>query len=88
MLTTIVILAKIVCIKLFVSCFSHVLDQFLSPFNIQSFPQREQLQQQYCGKGQPEPFKCLFKDNSVKNVVPDPDVPHGCNSNSSEYDSY
>ncbi|KAL8497275.1 hypothetical protein ACS0TY_020819 [Phlomoides rotata] len=52
-----------------------------------SFPQREQLQQQYCGKGHPEPFKCLFKDNSVKNVVPDPDVPHGCNSNSSEFDA-
>ncbi|KAH6771942.1 CCR4-NOT transcription complex subunit [Perilla frutescens var. hirtella] len=52
-----------------------------------SFPQREQLQQQYCGKIQPEPFKCLFKDNSVKNIVPDPDVPRGCDSNSSEFDA-
>ncbi|KAL0380336.1 UNVERIFIED_CONTAM: CCR4-NOT transcription complex subunit [Sesamum angustifolium] len=40
-----------------------------------SFPQREHIQQQYCGKVQQEPFKCVFKDNSVKNVVPDPDVP-------------
>ncbi|KAH6819555.1 CCR4-NOT transcription complex subunit [Perilla frutescens var. frutescens] len=52
-----------------------------------SFPQREQLQQQYCGKIQSEPFKCLFKDNSVKNIVPDPDVPRGCDSNSSEFDA-
>ncbi|PIN00054.1 hypothetical protein CDL12_27442 [Handroanthus impetiginosus] len=52
-----------------------------------SFPQREHMQQQYCGKIQPEPFKCLFKDNSVKNIIPDPDVPRGCNSNSAEFDS-
>ncbi|XP_042063496.1 CCR4-NOT transcription complex subunit 11-like [Salvia splendens] len=52
-----------------------------------SFTQREQLQQQYCVKVQTEPFKCLLKDNSVKNIVPDPDVPRGCDSNSSEFDS-
>ncbi|KAL1563842.1 CCR4-NOT transcription complex subunit [Salvia divinorum] len=52
-----------------------------------SFPQREQLQQQYCGKIQPEPFKCMLKDNSLKNIVPDPDVPCGCDSNSSEFDA-
>ncbi|KAK4414022.1 CCR4-NOT transcription complex subunit [Sesamum alatum] len=52
-----------------------------------SFPQREHIQQQYCGKVQQEPFKCVFKDNSVKNVVPDPDVPRGCNSNSPEFDA-
>ncbi|KAG8383326.1 hypothetical protein BUALT_Bualt04G0000900 [Buddleja alternifolia] len=52
-----------------------------------SFPQREHVQQQYCGKVQPEPFKCSFKENSVKNIIPDPDVPHGCNSNSHEFDA-
>ncbi|KAG6424490.1 hypothetical protein SASPL_114908 [Salvia splendens] len=52
-----------------------------------SFPQREQLQQQYFCKIQPEPFKCLLKDNCVKNIMPDPDVPRGCDSNSSEFDS-
>ncbi|KAK6153829.1 hypothetical protein DH2020_013468 [Rehmannia glutinosa] len=52
-----------------------------------SFPQREHMQQQYCGKTQLEPFKCLFKDNAVKNVLPDPDVPRGCNSNSLEFDA-
>ncbi|XP_051119253.1 uncharacterized protein LOC127243330 [Andrographis paniculata] len=52
-----------------------------------SFPQREILEQQYCGVVHPEPFKCLFKDNAVKNVIPDPDVPRGCNSNSLEFDA-
>ncbi|KAL7152627.1 hypothetical protein ABFS83_04G110800 [Erythranthe nasuta] len=51
-----------------------------------SFPQREHMQQQYCGKIQPEPFKCLFKDKSVKNIIADPDLPLGCNSNSPEFD--
>ncbi|XP_022841579.1 CCR4-NOT transcription complex subunit 11 isoform X1 [Olea europaea var. sylvestris] len=51
-----------------------------------SFPPQEQLWQQYCSKIPPELFKCLFKDNSVKNVMPDPDVPQGCDSNSPEFD--
>lgn len=51
----------------------------------QAFPQRAQLEQQYCDKVYPEPHSCPFKDGSVKNVLPDPDVPHGCDPNSSEY---
>ncbi|XP_062158893.1 uncharacterized protein LOC133866398 isoform X2 [Alnus glutinosa] len=47
---------------------------------------REQLQQQYCDKIHSEPYNCLFKDGSVKSVVPDPDVPHGCDANSPEFD--
>lgn len=54
--------------------------------NFQSFVQRDQLQQQYCGTTQPEPFKSLFKDNGVKNVIPHPDVPHRCDSDSPKYD--
>ncbi|KAK4354161.1 hypothetical protein RND71_026355 [Anisodus tanguticus] len=51
-----------------------------------SFPQREQLQQQYGSKALPEQFQCLFRNNSVKNSIPDPDVPRGCDSNSLEFD--
>ncbi|KAK2980172.1 hypothetical protein RJ640_029719, partial [Escallonia rubra] len=54
--------------------------------SLQAFPQREQLQQQFCAKVHPEPFNCLFKDSSVKNVVPDPDVPRGCDASSPEFD--
>lgn len=51
-----------------------------------SFPQREQLQQQYGSKALPEQVHCLFRNNYVKNSIPDPDVPRGCDSNSSEFD--
>ncbi|XP_021889832.1 CCR4-NOT transcription complex subunit 11 isoform X2 [Carica papaya] len=51
-----------------------------------AFPQREQLQQQYFDKVNKEPYSCLFEDVSVKNVLADPDVPHGCDSNSAEFD--
>nr|XP_016454547.1 PREDICTED: CCR4-NOT transcription complex subunit 11-like isoform X2 [Nicotiana tabacum] len=51
-----------------------------------SFPQREQLQQQYGSKALPEQLHCLFRNNYVKNSIPDPDVPRGCDSNSSEFD--
>uniref|UniRef100_A0A2N9GIN9 CCR4-NOT transcription complex subunit 11 n=1 Tax=Fagus sylvatica TaxID=28930 RepID=A0A2N9GIN9_FAGSY len=54
--------------------------------SVHSFPQCEQLQQQYCDKIHPEPYNCLFKDGSVKSVVPDPDVPNGCDANSLEFD--
>ncbi|CAK9142664.1 unnamed protein product, partial [Ilex paraguariensis] len=53
---------------------------------IWAFPQREQLQQQYCDKVHTLPFNCLFKNSAVKNVVPDPDVPRGCDENSPEFD--
>ncbi|KAF3444195.1 hypothetical protein FNV43_RR13885 [Rhamnella rubrinervis] len=54
--------------------------------SLHAFPQLEQLQQQYCDTVHPEPYNCPFKDGSVKNVVPDPDVPRGCDPNSSEFD--
>uniref|UniRef100_A0A5B6YV52 CCR4-NOT transcription complex subunit 11 n=1 Tax=Davidia involucrata TaxID=16924 RepID=A0A5B6YV52_DAVIN len=63
---------------------------YIKNFDLSShaFPQREQLQQQYCDKDKvhPEPFNCLFKNTSVKNVVPDPDLPCGCDENSPEFD--
>ncbi|KAL3655130.1 hypothetical protein CASFOL_000916 [Castilleja foliolosa] len=52
-----------------------------------SFPTREQLEQQYCGNTLSKHFKSYFKDHAVRNVVHDPDVPHGCNSMSSEFDA-
>ncbi|CAN4105517.1 unnamed protein product [Withania somnifera] len=51
-----------------------------------SFPQQEQLQQQYGCKVLPAQFQCLFGNNFVKNSIPDPDVPRGCDSNSLEFD--
>lgn len=51
-----------------------------------AFPQREVLQQQYCDGVQPEPFKSVFRKAFTKNVVPDPDVPSGCDANSPEFD--
>nr|GMD20450.1 CCR4-NOT transcription complex subunit 11 [Ipomoea batatas] len=51
-----------------------------------TFPQRGQLKEQYVGKALPEPFSCLFKSNLVKNTIPDPDLPHGCDSSSPEFD--
>ncbi|XP_050378090.1 uncharacterized protein LOC126795292 [Argentina anserina] len=50
------------------------------------FPQQEQLQQQYADKVHPEPYSSPFKDGSIENVVADPDVPPGCDANSSEFD--
>nr|XP_027075311.1 CCR4-NOT transcription complex subunit 11-like [Coffea arabica] len=50
-----------------------------------AFPSSEQLQQQYCSKVGPEPFGSLFR-NRVINILPDPDVPHGCDPNSTEFD--
>ncbi|WJZ92304.1 hypothetical protein VitviT2T_011307 [Vitis vinifera] len=52
----------------------------------QAFPQQEQLQQQYCDRVHPEPYNCLLRNATVKNVVPDPDVPSGCDINSPEFD--
>lgn len=50
------------------------------------FPQLEQLQQQYCGKVEPEIFSSVFKKNPIKNSLPDPEVPRGCDNNSPEFD--
>ncbi|KAK3411271.1 hypothetical protein EUGRSUZ_I00032 [Eucalyptus grandis] len=51
-----------------------------------TFPALDQLQQQYCDGARSESYNCLFKDTKVKNVMPDPDVPSGCNKNSPEFD--
>ncbi|KAK2656447.1 hypothetical protein Ddye_009499 [Dipteronia dyeriana] len=50
-----------------------------------SFPQHEQLQQQYCDKVHSEPYNYSHINVTVKNVLPDPDVPHGCDANSPEF---
>ncbi|GER30015.1 CCR4-NOT transcription complex subunit 11 [Striga asiatica] len=55
--------------------------------SVHSFPSRDHLQQQYCGKNLSEPLKSFFKDRTVKDVFPDPDVPRGCNSDSAEFDA-
>ncbi|XP_022741411.1 uncharacterized protein LOC111293002 isoform X4 [Durio zibethinus] len=54
----------------------------------QTFPQGEQLQQQYFEKVDPEPYTCLLKNTVVKNVLADPDVPRGCDANSAEHVSW
>ncbi|XP_030505893.1 uncharacterized protein LOC115720847 isoform X1 [Cannabis sativa] len=56
------------------------------PSSMNAFPQQAQLEQQYCDKANPEPYNCLFKDGSVRNIISDPDVPDGCDPNSSEFD--
>ncbi|KAK6927937.1 CCR4-NOT transcription complex subunit 11, partial [Dillenia turbinata] len=48
------------------------------------FPQFVQLQQQFSDKVHPEPYKCLLKNSSVKNVISDPDFPLGRDANSPE----
>ncbi|GKV25417.1 hypothetical protein SLEP1_g34860 [Rubroshorea leprosula] len=52
-----------------------------------AFPQREQLQQQYCDKVHPEPYTSTFKIAAIRNVLSDPDVPFGCDANSPEFNS-
>ncbi|XP_058209901.1 uncharacterized protein LOC131322556 isoform X1 [Rhododendron vialii] len=61
---------------------------FIKSFDPSSLalPQREQLQKQYCNIAHPESFNCLFKNACVKNVVPDPDLPPGCDQNSQEFE--
>lgn len=46
--------------------------------------QREELHQQHCIGVQPEPYNNVFKAAAVKNVIPDPDIPNGCDSSLSE----
>lgn len=62
----------------------HLIDLFLFVL-YKTFPQREQLQQQYFEKVHPEPYSSILKNTAVKNVLADPDVPHGCDANSAEY---
>ncbi|TKY53762.1 CCR4-NOT transcription complex subunit 11 [Spatholobus suberectus] len=54
--------------------------------SLHEFPPLDQLKQQYSDKVHLEPYHCLFKDGSVKNVVPDPDVPPSCDADSLEFD--
>ncbi|OIW21198.1 hypothetical protein TanjilG_30799 [Lupinus angustifolius] len=56
--------------------------------SLHEFPPLDQLQQQFPDKVHLEPYPYLFKDGSVKNVVPDPDVPSNCDVDSPEYPSY
>ncbi|KAF1898300.1 hypothetical protein Lal_00033066 [Lupinus albus] len=56
--------------------------------SLHDFPPLDQLQKQFPDKVHLEQYQCLFKDGSVKNVVPDPDVPSNCDVDSPEYPSY
>lgn len=47
--------------------------------------QREQLEKQHCDDVQTKPYTSFFRAAAVRNVIPDPDLPQGCASNSSEY---
>ncbi|XP_074320971.1 uncharacterized protein LOC141657589 isoform X1 [Silene latifolia] len=51
-----------------------------------AFPTRELLQEQYCSKVPREHYNSLFKNASVRNVIPDPDVPSQCDASSAEFD--
>ncbi|KAH9602849.1 hypothetical protein KSS87_000678 [Heliosperma pusillum] len=51
-----------------------------------AFPTRELLQEQYCSKVPQEHYNFLFKNVSVRNVIPDPDVPSQCDASSAEFD--
>lgn len=54
--------------------------------SLNDFPSLDQLKQQFSDKVNQEPYHHLFKDGFVKNVVPDPDVPPNCDTDSSEFD--
>lgn len=58
---------------------------FVSSAYCQSFPERERLQLKYCDKVHLEPYNSQYKNAAVKNVLPDPDVPRGCDATSLEY---
>ncbi|XP_071726322.1 uncharacterized protein [Rutidosis leptorrhynchoides] len=61
--------------------------EFISKFDPSSQTlSLDQLKQQYNDKTHPEPFNCFFKNVAIKNVIPDPDVPRGCDINSPEFD--
>ncbi|KAL2323752.1 hypothetical protein Fmac_028131 [Flemingia macrophylla] len=54
--------------------------------SLHEFPPLDQLKQQFWDKVHLEPYHSLFKDGSVKNVLPDPDVPPNCDADSHEFD--
>lgn len=47
---------------------------------------REQLLKQYSDKLPVEPYRCYFKNASIKNVIRDPDIPQGCDADAPELD--
>ncbi|CAL0303220.1 unnamed protein product [Lupinus luteus] len=54
--------------------------------SLHDFPPLDQLQKQFPDQVHLEPYLYLLKDGSVKNVVPDPDVPSNCDVDSPEFD--
>ncbi|KAF3787586.1 CCR4-NOT transcription complex subunit 11 [Nymphaea thermarum] len=46
--------------------------------------QQEQLQRQYSVNTSLEPYTSLFKSSAVKNVISDPEIPRGCDADSSD----
>ncbi|RYR71174.1 hypothetical protein Ahy_A02g005472 isoform B [Arachis hypogaea] len=54
--------------------------------SLHDFPPVDQLQQQFSDKVHHESYHSLFKGGSIKNVVPDPDVPPNCNADSAEFE--
>ncbi|KAK1310338.1 hypothetical protein QJS10_CPA08g01210 [Acorus calamus] len=50
------------------------------------FLPREQLQKQYCETVKVESQTNIFRSAAVKNAIPDPDIPRGCDINSPEFD--
>ncbi|XP_020106749.1 CCR4-NOT transcription complex subunit 11 [Ananas comosus] len=50
----------------------------------QVLSQREQLEKQLCDDVQTKPYTSFFRAAAVRNVIPDPDLPQGCASNSSD----
>ncbi|KAK1287651.1 hypothetical protein QJS10_CPB19g00103 [Acorus calamus] len=50
------------------------------------FMPREQLQKQYCETVKMELQTNIFRSAAVKNAIPDPDIPRGCDINSPEFD--
>ncbi|GAB2224605.1 hypothetical protein Droror1_Dr00005367 [Drosera rotundifolia] len=65
-------------------CARDYIKAFHSATNV--FPPREQLQEQLNIKVDPEPYDSFLRDCSVKNVVPDPDLPLGCDVHSPEFE--
>ncbi|CAL0328094.1 unnamed protein product [Lupinus luteus] len=53
--------------------------------SLHDFPPLDQLQKQFPDEVHLEQYHCLLKDGSVKNVVPDPDVPSNCDIDSPEF---
>ncbi|XP_044469888.1 CCR4-NOT transcription complex subunit 11-like isoform X2 [Mangifera indica] len=53
---------------------------------IKGFDPSSHLQLKYCDKVHLEPYNSQYKSAAVKNVLPDPDVPRGCDATSLGFD--